>query len=182
MLTPSIQKIITENVRRGNYLNASASAAGISHLTVNEWKQRGLGKHKTRKSTPALAKFAKALCEAEDECQRRCVGILDENMMGYKITRTELIESGGGTVIDKQGNRVEIAPIQSKKVVITEFRDTKAVIEFLQRRFSKEWSMKEQIDHQHEHQHSGEIVIRSEEDRAIASRIASARLGRATPN
>ena len=53
-------------------------------------------------------------------------------------------------------------------------------LEFLRRRFPERWGDREKHKHGHDHRH--EHTVMSDEDRAIASRVASARLRRASPN
>lgn len=161
VLSAKVSGIICENVRRGNFLNASASAAGISYATVNEWRKRGEGRHPTREKTSHTAKFAKALREAEDYLQRELIGLLEENCFGYKLTKTEIID---------------VAGVQTKKITVTETRDPRSLIEFLKIRFPGLFKP-EQVEHDHKHSHSGEITVLSPEDQQIASRIMSSRLG-----
>lgn len=163
-LTAAVSKAIIESVRGGNFLNASASAGGVSYATVNEWRKRGEGRHPTRLKTKATAKFANDLREAEDEHQRKIIGILMENAVGYETVRTEETVSPDG---------------KTTKIVISTVRDHKAPEVFLKIRYPGLFKP-EQVDHKHSH--TGEITVLSPEDQAIASRIMSSRLSQPTPN
>ncbi len=167
-LTPAVFSAVVEAVRAGSYLQAAAGAGGVSANTVGEWIRRGESRENNgRESTPLYAKFAKALREAEAEAERRAVSILSENLMGYSAQTKEVSE-----VVDNAGN------VTGRRSKITErtIRDPRSAIEFLRRRFPERWGDREKHKHDHTHQH--EHVVMSPEDKAIASRVASARLRR----
>lgn len=171
-LTAAVFKAVVETVRAGNYLQTAAGAGGVSVNTVSEWIRRGENRENNgRRPTPLYARFAHALREAEAEAERNAVKVLTENLTGYSSQVREVSEE-----IDNQG------VVTGRRTKITErtVRDPRSAIEFLKRRFPDRWGDREKHKHDHEHRH--EHVVMSAEDRAIASRIASARLRRASPN
>ncbi len=169
-LTSDVFGAVIEAVRAGNYLHAAAGAGGVSVDTVGEWIRRGEGRDK-RASSPLYARFARALREAEAEAERRAVSVLSENLFGYSAQTKEVSEA-----VDNAGNVIG----RHSKVIERTIRDPRSAIEFLRRRFPERWGDREKHKHDHEHKH--EHVVMSAEDRAIASRVASARLGRPTAN
>ncbi len=169
-LSSAVFKAVVEAVRAGNYLRAAAGAGGVSVNTVSEWIRRGENHHK-RKAIPLYARFARAIREAEAEAERNAVQVLSENLFGYSAQTKEVSEA-----VDNAGNVTG----RHSKVTERTLRDPRSAIEFLRRRFPDRWGDREKHKHDHEHKH--EHVVISDEDRAIASRIASARLRRPTAN
>lgn len=166
-LTAVVFKAVVEAVRAGNYLRAAAGAGGVSANTVREWISRGENRDNGRPSTPLFATFAKALREAEAEAERNAVQVLAENMFGYSAQMKEVSET-----VDSAGNVTG----RNSKVTERTIRDPRSAIEFLRRRFPERWGDREK--HKHDHNHHHQHVVMSPEDRAIASRVASARLRR----
>lgn len=169
-LTAVVFDAVVEAVRAGNYLQAAAGAGGVSANTVGEWIRRGESRENNgRESTPLYARFARAMREAEAEAERRAVKILDENLTGYRAQTKEVSEE-----VDSNGN------VTGRRSKVTErtIRDPRSAIEFLRRRFPDRWGDREKHRHEHRHEHR----VMSPEDRAIASRVASSRLRRASPN
>lgn len=169
-LSAFVFKAVVEAVRAGNYLQAAAGAGGVSIDTVGEWIRRGEDRD-DRASSPLFARFARALREAEAEAERRAVQVLSENLTGYSAQTKEVSEA--------HDNAGQVTGRHSK---VTErmIRDPRSAIEFLKRRFPDRWGDREKHKHDHEHKH--EHTVMSVEDRAIASRIASSRLRRASRN
>lgn len=171
-LSAHVFKTVVEAVRAGNYLQAVAGAGGVSANTVREWIRRGERRENNgRRSTPLFARSARSLREAEAEAERRAVKILDDNLAGYGAQTKAVSEE-----IDSNGN------VTGRRSKVTErtVHDPRSAIEFLRRRFPDRWGDREK--HRHDHKHHGKHVGMSAEDLAIASRVASARLRRASPN
>lgn len=161
-LTDCVFLAIVQSIQAGNFLAAAADAAGVGYSTAREWIRRGRGDHPTRKKTPRHAQFAAAIRRAEAKAELMAVSVLQENLRGYETVKIEVTKLADGSKITK--------------TTTTQVRDHRAVTEFLARRYPKRWGLKDQIDHDHKHEHSGQVAILSPEDQAIASRIMSSRL------
>jgi len=51
-------------IKRGAHLDVACRSAGVEYATVCEWRQRGEGRHPTRKATKEYAEFAEEITRA----------------------------------------------------------------------------------------------------------------------
>lgn len=72
-LTPEVQEAICKALVAGNYFETACAYAGVSVTTAYEWRQRGDGRHKTRKGNEVYAEFADAVRKAETDAEVRTV-------------------------------------------------------------------------------------------------------------
>jgi len=72
-LTPELQAIIVEELRKGNYLNVACERAGASYSTVKLWLRRGRGLLPDREPAEKYVQFVEAIDEAEAECESKIV-------------------------------------------------------------------------------------------------------------
>lgn len=63
-LSGEIERTILAYVEAGSFDYVAAEAAGIDERTFRDWVARGEGRHPTRRRTPQLAEFARAVREA----------------------------------------------------------------------------------------------------------------------
>jgi hypothetical protein len=63
-LTPDVERTILSYVEAGSFDYVAAEAAGIDGRTFRDWVARGEARHPTRRRTPQLAAFARAVREA----------------------------------------------------------------------------------------------------------------------
>ena len=66
-LTPAVQKIVCQMVRKGNYLNAACAAAGISADSLSRWRKQGAA------GQEPFATFLRELQQAELDCETALV-------------------------------------------------------------------------------------------------------------
>lgn len=68
-LTEQIEQKIVSFVQAGAFAHAAAQAAGVPPRTFYEWMERGEGTHPTRRPTPRLRAFAKAVLTAQAQAR-----------------------------------------------------------------------------------------------------------------
>lgn len=76
-LTPTVQKTIIEAVRVGATFEAACGRAGVPMSTFMEWRQRGAGESK-RKKTKLYADFAEAVDRAEADAEIHLVATINK--------------------------------------------------------------------------------------------------------
>lgn len=76
-LTPTVQKTIIETVRVGATFEAACGRAGVPMSTFMEWRQRGAGESK-RKKTKLYADFAEAVDRAVADAEIHLVATINK--------------------------------------------------------------------------------------------------------
>lgn len=72
-LTPETAGALCRAAERGVFLHEAAAIAGVSLRTVEDWIQRGEGRHPRRASRPEHAEFVRSLREAEGALVEKAV-------------------------------------------------------------------------------------------------------------
>jgi hypothetical protein len=101
-LTPALTRQLCATVKGGAPLSTAAAQVGISADTVREWRQRGEGRHPTRKPTPLFWQFAEALRRAEAAAEVRHVKVIETVAQGGQLISETTIETprkDGGVMV-----------------------------------------------------------------------------------
>jgi transposase len=93
-LTPEIHEKIVESVRRGNYVEVAAEAAGIYRGTVFRWIQEANEGH----PDPSRANFRDALLQARAEAEATMVSLVVRAAMGGVVTKEVTRTLRDGTI------------------------------------------------------------------------------------
>lgn len=86
-LNAELQARIVAMIAAGIYPETAARACGVGARTYYEWMARAAGKHPSRKPTPAMIAFAKAVDEAVAKAEVFLHGTLVEYVRGTRPSR-----------------------------------------------------------------------------------------------
>lgn len=72
-LNPKLKDNLITSIKLGNTLEAACGVVGLPYDTFAEWRQRGEGRHPTRKPLPDYVQFAQEVNQAIAEAQLRLI-------------------------------------------------------------------------------------------------------------
>lgn len=101
-LTAGVQAAIVAAVRSGMPISRAGLAMGIEETTVNEWMQRGEGRHPRRPSTPEYAAFASEVRKAEADNEAEKLAVITKAGQGGIVLSKRTITFRDGRVVEEE--------------------------------------------------------------------------------
>lgn len=135
-LTEQVEADLLTAIRGGAPLNTAAAYAGVTYETVQDWVQRGQGRHPTRKSTAEFARFARALTQAREEARLEALTLIrasarggrtfEERSTTTRTTTTQVNEAGADAV---PGVETVVTETVTSKVMLPDWRGAAWLLE-----------------------------------------------------
>ncbi len=146
-LTAEIQTRICEALRVGNTRTAAAAHAGIVRATFYNWLDRGANPRRTTRGKifKADEDFLDTVTRAENAAEVRCVAAIQKAAQGWPVKKTTTKTDKKIIGRDDQGNPVYGTETSTTVVEYTEY-DWRAALEWLQRRYPKQWGLRLRIE------------------------------------
>ena len=139
-LTPDVQKRLCDALRAGNTRQAAAAYAGVHRSQFYRWLERG---EKAKRGK--FRDFRDTATRAENAAEVRCVAVLQKAAQGWPVKKTTTKTSKKIIGRDEAGNPVYATETSTTVVEYTEY-DWRAALEWLQRRYPKEWGLRVKIE------------------------------------
>ena len=186
-----VGKVIVDVIANGNTYAAAAAVVGIDDSTIRKWKRRGRVAIDEGRDDDELARFVTNLTRAEADAEIRLVEVIRKAATGLDATKVRkrtrpvivagqpvmVVDANKNPVFDADGN-VQYVTIEETEIERAESKDWRAAAFLLAVRipavYANRLHVKGSVDHNH--------TIMSDEDQAIATRIASSRLGEPSRN
>ena len=163
-LSPAVQSRICDALRAGNTRKAAAEYGGVTESTFYNWLERGRNPRMTKKNRVFKAdkgflEFLESVTRAENEAQVRNVAVLQKAAQGWPVkkttTRTEKkiigkVEIENPNKGKKNQPDTILSPVFATEttttvVEYTEY-DWRAALEWLQRRYPKDWGLRVRVE------------------------------------
>jgi len=142
-LTDTVQEIILDAIRAGNYLETAAALVGIHRDTLYEWLRKGAA----APEGDCYRDFSDTLTRAMAQSEAEAVAAINEAGMPHEVTRCRITRKplfqDGKPVLDDDGNPVFIEEILTET---TQEHDWRALAWRLERRFNKRWGRREYLE------------------------------------
>ncbi len=184
------QKIV-DIIADGHTYTVAAKVCGLHLDTLRKWKKAGREALEQGMDTTPLAEFVAKLTRAEAEAEIKLVALVNEAAAGLEETRVKkktrpvivngapvIAEDGSGNPILDVDGRVQYVNIEETEVEQSASKDWRAAAFLLAIRYPEKYANRLNVRGKVNHEHS----VMSDEDQAIAARIAQSRFPATTAN